>query len=110
MEDEARSPIGIGPDPLVLKSGSKDLEIGEAEVHVTCDEGQNFCNTVRLALEDKFKQYEAVFVEMPEHKRIRTDEGTLIKLKHITPELLKTIAEDVSRVSCVHKVRVLLNN
>jgi len=83
----------------------------EAQIHVSCThKGDDICDVVRDALKTKFSKYEPEFVKMPVNQRIRPDERTLIKLKHVTPELLTTIAEQTSEIKCVHKVRVLLNN
>ena len=86
-------------------------ETGAARLHVTCDHKEDqLCDIVRDELKSKFAQYEPEFEKMPIGLRIRPDERTLIKLKHVTPEMLKAIVKETSEVNCVQKVRIILKN
>lgn len=78
---------------------------GVTEIHISCEHGKQYCPNLKTELEKSFKDFDPEFTQMPENKQIRDDEGTLIKLKNVSTELLENIAEQSSNVSCVHKVR-----
>ena len=77
-----------------------------AEIHVSCIHGRKFCTYLPEQLD--LNHYSVKYKEISEHKRIRTDEGTIIELIVPNKEILADITEKVLNVTCVNSVRSII--